>query len=105
MVLKLSATVRSRGVMVGGGLAALLGAWLAPHLSAVPAQAQTGVAPVVRIEGSSTVFPLMEEAAEPPQLDALQTLASALHLWYESHSQRQTATRIATAFRSLTPKT
>ena len=49
--------------MVGSGLAALLGSWMAPHLSAVPAQAQTGVAPVIRIEGSSTVFPLMEEAA------------------------------------------
>ena len=63
MVLKLPSTVRSRGLMVGSGLAALLGSWMAPHLSAVPAQAQTGVAPVIRIEGSSTVFPLMEEAA------------------------------------------
>jgi hypothetical protein len=49
--------------------------------------------------------PLLEPEAPLPTADALQTLASALHLWYESHNQRQTATRIATALRSLTPKT
>lgn len=49
--------------MVGGGLAALVGGWLVPSLSTVPVRAQSGAAPVIRIEGSSTVFPLMEAAA------------------------------------------
>ena len=62
MVLKLPATVRSRGVMACIPLGVLLGAWLAPSLATVPARAQTSSAPVVRIEGSSTVFPIMEEA-------------------------------------------
>ncbi|MBW4529048.1 MAG: PstS family phosphate ABC transporter substrate-binding protein [Aphanothece saxicola GSE-SYN-MK-01-06B] len=64
MVLKLPATVQSRGVMACSGLGVLLGAWLAPSLAPVPAQAQTGTAPVVRIEGSSTVFPIIEVAAK-----------------------------------------
>jgi phosphate transport system substrate-binding protein len=64
MVLKLPATVRSRGVMACIPLGVLLGAWLAPSLAPAPARAQTGTAPVVRIEGSSTVFPIMEEAAK-----------------------------------------
>lgn len=78
----------------------------AAHGLAVITQGQTSQLPDGLAHGQNVLCdPLMEEAAEPPQLDALQTLASALHLWYESHSQRQTATRIATAFRSLTPKT
>jgi hypothetical protein len=50
--------------MASSCLGVLLGAWLAPSLAPVPARAQTGAAPVVRIEGSSTVFPIMEEAAK-----------------------------------------
>ena len=64
MVLKLPATVQSRGVLACSGLGVALCAWLAPSLVPVPAQAQTGAAPVVRIEGSSTVFPILEEAAK-----------------------------------------
>jgi phosphate transport system substrate-binding protein len=63
MVPKLPATVHSRGVIACSGLAVLLGAWLAPSVAPVPALAQSAAAPVVRIEGSSTVFPIMEAAA------------------------------------------
>jgi hypothetical protein len=78
----------------------------AAHGLAVITQGQTSQLPDGLAHSQNVLCdPLMEDAAEPPQLDALQTLASALHLWYESHNQRQTATRIATALRSLTPKT
>jgi hypothetical protein len=78
----------------------------ASHGLAVITQGPTSQLPDGLAHGQNVLCdPLMEDAAEPPQLDALQTLASALHLWYGSHNQRQTATRIATALRSLTPKT
>ena len=64
MVLKLHATVKSRCVVACSSLGVLLGAWLAPSLAPVPVQAQTKAAPVVRVEGSSTVFPIMEVAAK-----------------------------------------
>ena len=64
MVLKLPATVQSRCVVACSSLGVLLGAWLAPSLAPVPVQAQTKAAPVVRVEGSSTVFPIMEVAAK-----------------------------------------
>ncbi len=64
MVPKLSATGPMLRTGARAGVALLLGASLGTALTAKRADAQTAPAPVVRIEGSSTVFPIMEAAAK-----------------------------------------
>jgi len=63
MVPKLTTSPRSRGAIALAGLSGLVAAWWLPSIDPALAQARNETAPEVRIEGSSTVFPIMELAA------------------------------------------
>jgi phosphate transport system substrate-binding protein len=62
MVPPLSPQAQLKRLPAFSALAAFLGTALAPSSAALPVQAQAAAAPVVRIEGSSTVFPIQQVA-------------------------------------------